>query len=480
VSDTITFAGADGGAVPVSRATLSAFAGQLEGRLLEPPDAGFDEAILIWNAMASTRPACVVQPVSVVAVAATQRFATEHGLLVTIKGGGHNVAGLALARGALTLDMSRMRNVDVDTARSSAVVGAGCLLRDVDTATQAHGLAAVLGFVSETGVAGLTLGGGFGYLTRRYGWTVDGLREVQIVTPDGAIRRASREEHPDLFWAVRGGGGNLGVVTSFTFDIHPVGPEVTGGLIAWSAERSADLLALYRDVTAAAPRELTIALVLRLAPPAPFIPADWHGKPIVAMVVCHTGEASRAERDLEPLRRFGTPIADLITRKPYVQQQSMLDATQPKGLHDYWKSEFVPGLSSGLLGVAAARAALASGPRSQITLFHLGGALNERAEDDGAVGNRDARYVCVAATAWPAEDPGGDRHREWVRATWEAVRPFSTGGNYVNFQTADEDESRTRDAYRRNLARLAEVKARYDPGNVLRVNRNVAPAGQRR
>ena len=476
MAEPITFAALDGAEARVPHEELEALGGELKGKILEPGDPGFDAAIQLWNAMAARQPACVVQPASTSDVVAAVRFARDRNLLLTIKGGGHNIAGTAVADRALTLDMSRLRDVEVDRERRVARAGPGCLLRDVDAATQAHALAAVLGFVSETGAAGLTLGGGFGYLTRRYGWTVDNLEEVEVVLAEGSTVRAGREEHPELFWGLRGGGGNLGVVTEFVHRLHPVGPEITGGLIAWSADRTDEVLSLYRDLTAVAPRDLTLAATMRLAPPAPFVPEKWHGKPIVGMVVCHHGDPARAETDLAPLRGFGSPILDIVTRKPYVQQQAMLDATQPKGLCDYWKSEFLPGLPQGLLDAVAWRAGLIASPRSQVVLFHIGGALNQLPADEGAVGNRDAQYVCGIASAWPPGDGAAAECQKWVRSSWEAVRPFSTGGNYVNFQTADEDESRTRAAYGPNFSRLAAVKAQYDPHNFFRVNRNVTPA----
>ena len=340
---------------------------RVQGRLLRPGDQGWNDAVSIWNGMAARLPALVLQPASAHDVAAAVSFARERGLLLSIKGGGHNIAGTSIAEGGLTLDLSRMREVAVDPEAELAHVGPGCLLGDVDQATQAHGLATVLGFVSETGVAGLTLGGGFGYLTRRFGLTVDNLAEVEVVTADGAIRTANRDEHPELFWALRGGGGNFGVVTRFTFRLHQVGPMITGGLIVWSAERAAEVLAAYRDLTESAPRELTAAAIVRLAPPAPFLPQVWHGKPIVGIQVCHSG----AERRRRPgrVRALGDPIVDLVSPKPYTAMQSMLDAMEPKWLHRYWKAEFFPGLSSEFLD--AFRERCAAGDLAAVAVGHL-------------------------------------------------------------------------------------------------------------
>jgi FAD/FMN-containing dehydrogenase len=470
---TIDIAGREGERVALTSEQLDHLRSQMQASLLLPGDEGWDDAVLIWNAMSAKRPALVIQPASARDVAAAVAFAREHRLLLSVKGGGHNIAGTSMAEGGLTLDMARMRDVAVDPAARLAHVGPGCLLRDVDQATQAHGLATVLGLVSDTGVAGLTLGGGFGYLTRRFGWTVDNLAEVEVVTADGQIRTANHHEHAELFWALRGGGGNFGVVTRFTFRLHAVGPTITGGFIVWGADRAADVLAAYRDLTQTAPRELTAAVVVSLAPPAPFVPAEWHGKPVVVLLMCHSG--ANAQADLAAVRALGRPIVDLLAERPYADQQSMFDGELPNGLNYYMKSEFLPGLSPEFLGAFRDSALKVPSPVSEAMIVHIGGALNEREDDDGAVGNRDARYVAWFNGAWPP-DTRGDEHVAWVRDGWERIRPFSTGGNYVNFQSAGDDRSRTAAAYRPNYKRLQRVKAAYDPGNLFRMNRNISPA----
>ncbi len=447
---------------------------RIDGRVIRPGEEGFAEATQIWNAMVAKTPAVVVQPTTVDDVVTAVETARENGMELSIKGGGHNIAGLALSDGGLTIDFSQMRSVGVDVAGGKVVVQAGCTLGDVDRATQQHGLATTLGFVSETGVAGLTLGGGFGYLTRQFGWTVDDLLEVELVTADGRVLRASRDENADLFWAVRGGGGNFGVVTEFVFATHDVGPEVTAGLIAWTGQDAEAVTELFRRVTAEAPREMTLAMLMRNAPPAPWLAEEHHGKPMVGFVVCHTGTPEQAAADLAEIRAHGEPWADLIQVKEYVAQQSMLDATQPKGMNYYWKSEFLPGLDPEVLAGYRAQFDGLEAPANQIVLFHLGGALNERPEDDGAVGNRDAVFACVVQSMWPDGGPA-DANVAWVRSAWEVMRRHSTGGNYVNFQTADESDDRTAESYRGNHARLAEVKAKYDPYNLFRINRNIRP-----
>jgi FAD/FMN-containing dehydrogenase len=472
---TIEIAGLDGGRIKLTSEQLEELDSRVKGPLLVAGDRGWNEAVAIWNGMAARLPALVLQPTSAHEVAAAVEFAREHGLLLSVKGGGHNIAGTSIAEDGLVLDMSGMREVTVDPQAKLVHVGPGCLLGEVDQATQAHGLATVLGFVSETGVAGLTLGGGFGYLARRFGWTVDNLAEVQVVGADGQLRTANRDQHPELFWALRGGGGNFGVVTRFSFRLHQVGPTVTGGLIVWSADRADEVLAAYRDLTESAPRELTAAAIVRLAPPAPFLPQVWHGKPIAGIQVCHSG--ANAEADLAPVRALGNPIVDLVTPKPYAALQSMLNAMEPKWLHRYWKAEFFPGLSSEFLDAFRSSALRVTSPLSQSVIFHVAGALNDHADDDGAVGNRDAHYIGGFNATWPPGAPA-DPHVAWARDGWERIRPFSTGGNYVNFQLADDDSARTAAAYGGNYRRLQQVKADYDPDNLFRVNRNILPARQ--
>jgi FAD/FMN-containing dehydrogenase len=468
-------AGLSGERREIKGGELDRVAGVIEGALITPDDDAFGPATTIWNGMISRRPSLVVQAASRQDVAHVVDFVRQEGVELSVKGGGHNIAGLALSDGGVMLDMSRLRRVEVDPGARLARVDPGCNLGDVDRATQVHGLAATLGFVSLTGVAGLTLGGGFGYLSRRFGWTTDDLEEVEIITADGQVRRASRTQNEDLFWAIRGGGGNFGVVTEFVFRLHPVGPQVTAGAIAWPASDADRVIDAFRQTAETSPRELTLVLARRNAPPAPWLPESAHGTPIVMLLAVHSGELGQAEQDLSAIKSVGSPLADLIQPKEYVAQQSMLDATQPNGMHYYWKSEFVPGLSDDLLRAYNEQFEGLKAPANQAVLFQVGGALNEHAEDDGAVGNRDAAYACVLQSMWhPDKDAEvGDSNRAWARHGWQAIKPFSTGGNYVNFQTADETDERTQQSYRANYQRLAEVKAKYDPDNLFRVNRNI-------
>ena len=445
---------------------------KLLGPLLQQDSPGYDEARSVWNAMIDRRPALIARCLGAADVVAGVNAARTHGLPLSIKGGGHNIAGLAVCDGGLMLDLSQMRGVWVDTAARRARAQAGCLLADVDRETQLHGLAAVLGFVSATGCAGLTLGGGFGYLSRRFGWTTDNLASVDLVTAEGRLVRASAEENPDLFWGLRGGGGNFGVATSFEYRLHPVGPQILGGAIAWRGEEAAEVLEMYRSLVARAPRELTCVAGLRLAPPAPWIAADVHGKPIVALFVCYTGPLDEGERLLAPLKAFRRPVGDVVQKRTYVSQQSLLDATQPKGRRYYWKSEYLRTLEPELLAGAIDHASRLISPHSAILIFPLGGAIADQPEDSSAVGNRDAAFVLNIASAWqsPADDDG---NVEWARAAWRDLRRFSSGGTYINFLTEDDGLDRTRAAYRGNYERLAEIKRTWDPANLFRANKNI-------
>jgi FAD/FMN-containing dehydrogenase/pimeloyl-ACP methyl ester carboxylesterase len=446
----------------------------LHGPLLLPGGGGFADATRLWNGAITRTPAVVVQPTGTADVAEAVNFACERDLAVAVRGGGHNIGGTALAHGGLTIDMSPLRDVVVDPDARTVTVAPGALLGDVDRATQRHGLATPLGFISEVGVAGLTLGGGLGYLTRRFGWTVDNLLAVEIVTADGCVRTASRDENSELFWGVRGAGANLGAVTSFTFRLHEVGPTVVGGLIAWPFARAEEILEAYRTITADAPRELAVWCNLLRAPAASFVPPEWHGERVCAMAVCYSGEA--ADTALVPLRALGDPVFDVLAERPYTEMQSLLDATEPKGEHYYWRTEYVSELSDGLLANQRELAAACPVPAAQIGFLHVGGALNEHAADDGAVGNRDAQYACGVIGAWSAGEPREDEYRRWVRDGGESMRPFSTGASYINFQTGDEDGARIRASYGANYDRLVALKRRYDPRNVFRSNRNVPPA----
>lgn len=455
--------------------TLEAFHASMQGDLIAPGDPEYDAARAIWNGMIDRRPAAIARCLGVADVQASLRFARERGLPVSIRGGGHNIAGLAVHDGALMIDLSRMRGVWVDPSARTAHAQAGCLISDVDRETQLHGLAAVLGFVSTTGIAGLTLGGGFGYLTRQHGWTCDNVQSMEVVTADGRIVHASPEENSDLFWGVRGGGGNFGIVTRFAYQLHPVGPDIIGGAIAWRADAAPDVLAMYRTLLADAPPALTCVAALRIAPPAPWIDEDVHGKPIVALFICYTGPVEQGEKLVAPIKSFGAPVGDVIQQRSYVSQQRLIDATQPKGRRYYWKSEYLPAFDAGMIDPLIKHADRLVSPHAAILLFPLDGAIDDVPNDHNAAGNRDAGLVLNIAAGW--EDPADDAANiAWTRTAWRDLRSFSTGGTYINFQTDDEGDERIRAAYGTNYERLVEVKTTWDPDNVFRLNKNIPPA----
>ena len=462
------------GDVTLQEDTIQKFKETLRGELIRSVDPGYDDARSIWNAMIDRRPALIARCLGVADVITCVRFAREHGVLLSIKGGGHNIAGLAVCEGGLMIDMSRMRGVWVDPTTRTARAQAGCLLGDVDRETQLHGLAAVLGFISNTGIAGLTLGGGFGYLTRRFGWTSDNLLSMEVVTADGRVVQASETENRDLFWGLCGGGGNFGVVTGFEYKLHPVGPEIVAGAIAWRAEYAGEVLEMLRNLMEQAPPELVCVAGLRIAPPAPWLSKDVHGKPIVALFVCHTGRLTDGEKLVAPIKAFGTPVGDIVQRRSYVSQQSLLDATQPKGRRYYWKSEFLPNLKPELLAKTISHAEAIASPHSAILLFPLDGALNRLPEDHSSVGNRDTAWVLNIAASWDkAEDD--KTNIDWARAAWRDMRSFSTGGTYMNFLTEEETDDRIHAAYRKNYERLVEIKTKWDPANLFQLNKNIAP-----
>lgn len=447
----------------------------LQGQVLVAGDSSYEDSRTVWNSMIDRHPAIIARCLGVADVITCVRFAREHDLLLCIKGGGHNIAGLATVDGAMMLDMSLMHGVWVDKQRQVAHAQVGCLLGDVDRETQVHGLAAVLGFVSRTGITGLTTGGGFGYLTRRWGWSSDNVVGMDIVTADGQLVRASEEDNEDLFWGLRGGGGNFGVVTGIEYKLYSIGPEIVGGPVAWPASEAPGVLELYKTLADQAPPELTLVIIMRPAPPAPWLPKDMHGKPIIVMLACYSGDPEQGEKAVAPIKSFGSPIGDVLIRRPYVQLQSLLDATQPKGRRYYWKSEYLPAIEPALCEKFIEHAAKISSPHSAAILFQLEGALNQLSNDHSAVGNRNARYVVNLASSWElAEDDTSNI--EWARSAWEDMRRFSTGGTYINFLTEDEGPERIEAALSSGLQRLAEIKAKWDPENFFRTNRNIRPA----
>jgi FAD/FMN-containing dehydrogenase len=411
-------------------------------------------------------------------VAAAVRFARRHDLEIAVRGGGHNVAGTAVCDDGIVIDLSLMRAVTVDPVACTARVEGGALWGDVDRETQRHGLATTGGIVSHTGVGGVSLGGGIGWLMRKHGLTVDNLVEAEVVTAAGDVIRASTDRHPDLFWALRGGGGNFGVVSSFRFSVHPVGPTVLAGPVFWAAEDTTDVLRFYRDFAADAPAELGNIVRLGTIPPLPVVDEDLHFRPAIAVVSCYAGPVEDGERAVRALRRFGRPLVDLVGPTAYVDHQSSVDDTVLHGWHYYWKATYLTGLSDDVIDVIAAHAFAAASPRSYAAIFHLGGAVARVPRDATAYPGRDAEHNIVIDAVWlpEEEDTIGAAETAWARAFLAGLGPHRAGV-YVNFLDSDDDTSRIREAYGDDtLARLAEVKRTYDPENVFHVNKNIPPA----
>jgi len=445
------------------------------GRLIRVDDTDYDSARAVWNGAIDRRPRLIARCIGSADVVAAVRFAREHDLEIAIRGGGHNVAGTAVCDDGIVIDLSAMRAVRVDPAARRAWVQGGALWGDVDHETQAHGLATTGGIVSHTGVAGLTLGGGIGWLMRKHGLTVDNLLAAEVVTADGKLLRASEDEHPDLFWALRGGGGNFGVVTSFEFCLHAVGPTVLAGPILWDASDAAEVLRFYRDFVRDAPDELGTVVRFGTVPPLPVIPGNLHWRPVVMVGTCYAGPIEDGERALRPLRASRTPLLDLIGQKPYAGFQGALDSTVVHGWNYYWKSTHLPELSDDLIDVIAAHAFSCASPRSYVALFHLKGAVSRATAGGTAFGNRQASHAITLDAVWRAGEDFGERDTAWTRGFFAALGRFRQGV-YVNFLGGDEDPNRVREAYGDFVYdRLVGVKTRYDPDNVFHHNQNIRP-----
>lgn len=447
----------------------------IAGTLIRPGDAEYATARQIWNGAIDRRPALIVRCHGAADARAALRYATSQGLPVAVRGGGHNVSGSALVDGGLVIDFSDMRRVEVDAIRMRARVQPGALWGDVDAATQAHGLATPGGIVTHTGVAGLTVGGGFGWLSRRWGLTVDNLLSVQMILADGTAVRAAADENEDLFWAVCGGGGNFGIVTEFEFRLHRLGGAVLAGPLIYKAEQAREALEFYRDFVASAPDELSVYLNLRAAPPLDWVPEHLRGKDVLLIIPCFSGDLDAGEELLRPLRSFGPPVTDLVERKPYVAHQAMFDAGVPHHWSYYWKSHYLPPLSDGAIDVMLEHSWRKRSPASYTIVFQLGGAIARHADGDTAASGRNAMHAINFNAAWTG---GGPHHEDiaWCRECFAAMEPHSTGDVYVNFLHNDEGEARVRAAYGHRYERLAAIKARYDPDNVFQSNQNIKPA----
>jgi FAD/FMN-containing dehydrogenase len=461
----------------VASEELEALAANLGGALIRPGEAEYESACEIWNGMIDRRPALIVRPANAEDVAASVTFARGHDLPLAVRGGGHGVAGHALCDGGLMIDLRAMNGVEVDPDRRTARVAGGCTLGDADRETQRFGLATPLGVVTATGVAGLTLSGGMGWLRRKHGLSCDNLISAQVVTADGSILTASETENDDLFWAIRGGGGNFGVVTEFDYQLHPVGPEVAFCFVIYPEQNAREVLLGCDRYLAEAPEDVAPIGVLGHVPEADEIPADAHGEPMVALLALHPGDPSEGERVLRPLREIAEPIADLGGTMPYTEAQSALDEDYPDGWRYYWKSVNVPELSDELIERLVAHNAVAPSAHSTVDVWYQGGAMARVGEQETAFGNRSARYLVNPEANWE-ESGEDDANVAWVRDAVADLRSFSEGGIYLNFPGfLEEGEQLVREGYGANYERLAEIKARYDPENLFRLNANVEPAG---
>jgi FAD/FMN-containing dehydrogenase len=446
---------------------------KVNGQLVLPNDPSYNEVRTIWNAMIDRRPAVIVQVADVGDVQPAIAFARENGLDISIRGAGHNIAGNSLSDNGLVIDFSNMKNVRVDIEKRRAYVEPGATLGDFDKAVQTHGLATPVGINSTTGIAGLTLGGGFGWLTRKYGMTIDNLVSADVITAEGNKLRASENENADLFWAIRGGGGNFGIIVQFEFELFPVGPEILAGLIVFPAEQSKQVLTKYREYVESIPEELNVWVVLRKAPPLPFLPEDVHGKEVLVLAVFYAGEATEGEKLIEPLRSFGDPYGIHIGVQPYTDWQQAFDPLLTPGARNYWKSHNFTDLNDGALDSMIEYAGKLPSPQCEIFIGLISGAPNRVAPDAMAYGNRDAKFVLNVHGRWD-EAADDETCIAWAREFFKASAPYASAGAYVNFMTEEEGD-RVAAAYGSNHDRLVQIKKKYDPENVFHLNQNIKP-----
>ncbi len=450
----------------VSTEELRQFASGLHGELIRPEDTGFEDARKVWNAMIDRRPAVIVRCRDSDDVARSIAFAKDHGLVLAVRGGGHNVSGNAVCDGGLVIDLSSMKEIQVDPERRTAAVQGGLTLRELDLKTQQFGLATTGGIVSNTGVAGYTLGGGFGYLMRKHGLACDNLLEAEVVTAAGRVLKASVHENPDLFWGIRGGGGNFGVVTSFTFQLHLV-EKILFGPVIHPLPRAREVFRFYRKFIEGAPDELQAYAGMLRSP---------EGVPVVAVIAAYIGPIDEGETALRPLREFGPPLADQIQPTAYPEHRALFDAYYPSGLRNYWKSHIIAELTDEAIDTMVRHFERAPAPLPILALETLGGAVARVGRGETAFDHRDAPCSLIITDAW--KDAAEDAiHKSWVREVWEAMRPFSSGGVYVNYLEAEKDEGRDRvkAAYGTKYERLLALKRKYDPENLFRMNQNISP-----
>lgn len=446
----------------------------IRGTVTGPQDSGYDEARVVRNAMIDKRPAAVVRAVNVGDVITAVRFAAENSLTVAVRGGAHSVPGFGTADDAVVVDLSGMRGVRVDPVTTTARVEGGATWGDLNAATYPFGLATTGGIISTTGVGGLTLGGGIGYLARGLGLSLDNLVSADVVTADGSFRIASETSEPDLFWAIRGGGGNFGVVTSFEFRLSPV-KDIYGGPMFFELASAGDLLRFYREYIVDAPEELGCFPAFQIAPPLPFIPEDRHGEPFIAMVTCWAGDLDAGEKALQPFRDVAPRVAEMVGPMPYPALNSAFDALVPPGLHHYWKANFVKELTDDAIAAHLEHGPELPAVNSTVHIYPINGACHRVDEDATAFAYRDATFATVIAGMWPPDQVDDEAATAWVRDYYAATAPHSEEGGYVNFMAGD-DQDRVRANYRGGYDRLRQIKRTVDPDNLFRHNQNITPA----
>jgi hypothetical protein len=464
-----------GEAINISDSEISKFKKSFSGQLLTKDDKDYDEVRLIWNGMINKQPGLIARCKTSKDVSLAVKFARNYNLLTSIRGGGHNVAGNSVCEGGLMIDLSLMNSVAVDQKKMTAIVGPGSTLGNTDSETQKYGMVVPSGIVTGTGLAGLTLGGGFGWLSRKWGLTCDNLISNEVVTAEGEIIKVSNKENPDLFWGLKGGGGNFGIVTSFEFSLRELGPEITGGLILYKIEDTEKVLSFYNEYISTAPREVTTVLIYRYCPPAPFIKEEFHGKPIFGIGALYAGKSDKGLEVLKPIKQFGSPIGDAIIPKPFITHQAMLDAGQPKGANYYWKSEYLKEVPQSLSEKFVEQTLNMSSKASIIAAFQLGGAITDIGEDDTAYSFRNAEHVININTQWQ-NNSESEKHIGWARKTQQLTAPYSMGSGYINFASADETQERVTATYgRKKYEKLVGLKRKYDPDNFFRLNQNIKP-----
>jgi FAD binding domain/Berberine and berberine like len=454
---------------------LSELEASFAGDLVRPDDATYDRHRAVWNGSIDRHPALIARCTRASDVSAAVTFARRIGLPLAIKGGGHSFPGHSVCDDGIVIDLGEMKGIDIDPQARTASAEAGVLLGELDRETQAYGLAVPAGIVTHTGLAGLTLGGGIGWLQRKYGLTIDQLLSVDLITAEGELAKASETENADLFWGIRGGGGNFGVVTKFEFHLNPLGPNLVAGPVFWPIEDSPDVLRFYRDWIAAAPDDLMTIVIHRKAPPLPFVPPELHGELVVAVVCCYAGSVEAGEEAVAPLKAFGSPVLDLCEPKPFLEHQSMFDPSFPHGQWYYMRACDVAELTDEVIDITVEHAMRIRSPLTAFPIWQMGGAISRVGEDETAFSGRGAGHTFNITAATAGRD-GFDEEREWVRDFWSALEPHHTGGVYVNFLMS-EGEDRVREAYgAQKYDRLKALKRRYDPDNLFRLNQNIPPA----